>query len=77
MNIKVNVSAEPFFSQKRCGKSVLQQQEWATKKCMDCGGGLELIETNEFEEVKRCKDCGRRTFLVKKIRKDLKGATYG
>ena len=70
MKIKVNVSTEPFFSQQRFGKCILQEQEWAFKKCMDCGGELELIINNEFEEVKQCKDCGRRTLLLKKIRKE-------
>ena len=72
MTIKINVSTEPF-PQYRSGKVIMQQQEWAFKKCMDCGGELELILNNEYEEVKQCKDCGRRTLLVKKIRDGLKG----
>ncbi len=62
---------EPF-PQLRSGKCCLQQHEWAFKKCMDCGGELELILNNEFEEVKECKDCGRRTLLIKKIREGSK-----
>jgi len=69
MNIDFKVSTEPF-SQKRFGKCFMQEQEWAFKKCMDCGGELELIKKNEFEEVKQCKDCGRKTLLLKKIRED-------
>ena len=67
--IDFNISTEPF-PQFRSGKWCLQQQEWAFKKCMDCGGELELILNNEFKEVKECKDCGRRTLLIKKIRKE-------
>lgn len=59
---------------KRMGKTIMQQEEWASKKCMDCGGELEMIICNEYEEVKQCQDCGRRTLLLKMIRDDLKGS---
>lgn len=64
---------EELGSPSRWGKVVLQEQQWANLKCMDCGGELELILNNEYEEVKQCKECGRRTLLLKKIRDDLKG----
>ena len=70
MNIDFKVSTEPFFSQKRCGKPIMQQKEWAFKKCMDCGGELKLIHCTEFEEVKQCQECGRKTVLLKKIKKE-------
>lgn len=70
MKIDFKVSTEPFFSQKRWGKSIMQQKEWAFKKCMDCRGELKLIHCTEFEEVKQCQECGRKTFLLKKIRKE-------
>ena len=53
----------------RVGKCIMQEKEWAVKKCMDCGGELELILNNEFKEVKQCKNCGRRTLLIKKLKK--------
>lgn len=68
-NTQENALSE-LFSQKRGGKCFMQEQEWAFKKCMNCGGELELIKKNEFEEVKQCKDCGRKTLLLKKIRED-------
>ena len=70
MNIDFEVSTEPFFSPQRLGKSIMQEKEWAFKKCMDCGGELELIHCTEFEEVKQCLKCGRKTLLLKKIRKE-------
>ena len=72
MNIDFKVLTDPFFSQKRCGKLIMQQEEWAFKKCMDCGGELELIHCTEFEEVKQCRECGRKTFYLKKIREEGK-----
>ena len=55
----------------RVGKCIMQETEWTVKKCMDCGGELELILNNEFKEVKQCKNCGRRTLLIKKMKKEL------
>lgn len=55
----------------RVGKCIMQEKEWAVKKCMDCGGELELILNNEFKEVKQCKNCGRRALLIKKLKKEL------
>ena len=60
-----------MLSSKRVGKTIMQQEKWASEKCMDCGGKLELITCNEYEEVKQCKKCGRKTLLVKMIRNDL------
>ena len=56
---------------RRCGKSIMQQQEWAVLKCIDCGGKFELIENNEFEEIMQCKNCGRKTLLIKKFREGV------
>ena len=56
----------------RVGKSIMQKWDWDNLKCK-CGGEMELIKSNEFEEVKQCKECGRTHMLVKKVRKDLKG----
>ena len=60
----------------RTGKTIMQQKEWATKKCMDCGGELELIICNEYEEVKQCQKCGRKTLLLKKIRPEREGGKF-
>ena len=55
---------------KRSGKTIMQQEKWAFKKCLDCGGKLELINCNEYEEVKQCQNCGRKTLLLKIISND-------
>lgn len=54
----------------RSGKIIMQQEEWAFKKCMDCGGKLELIKCNEYEKVKQCQKCGRKTLFLNMIRND-------
>ena len=64
------MTEELFGSSQRWGKVVLQKQQWATLKCMDCGGELELMLNNEYEEVKICQDCGSRILLIKKIREE-------
>ena len=58
-------------SPQRCGKCIMQQQEWAVLKCKDCGGKFEIIESNEFEEIMQCKNCGRKTLLLKKLREEV------
>ena len=64
----MNEKLDRLLFPKRMGKTIMQQKEWATKKCMDCGGKLELIICNEYEEVKQCQDCGRKTLILKTIR---------
>lgn len=75
MNIKTDLSENIFLSERRWGKTLMQEQQWANLKCNDCGGKLELEKDNEFESVKICPDCGSRSILIKKIREEneLKG----
>lgn len=75
MNIKTDLSENIFLSERRWGKTLMQEQQWANLKCNDCGGKLELEKDNEFESVKVCQDCGSRSILIKKIREEneLKG----
>ena len=54
-----------LFSNKRLGKVALQEQQWATLKCEDCGGKLAVETDNEFECVKVCQ-CGLKAVLIKK-----------
>ena len=65
-----------MLSSKRVGKTIMQQEKYASEKCMDCGGKLELIICNEDEEVKQCQDCGRKTLLLKRVKNNLKGSRY-
>ena len=62
-----------LFPQKRLGKCVMQENEWTALKCRDCGGEMDLIKNNEFEEVKECKECKSRYLLVKRVRDETKG----
>ena len=52
----------------RCGKTIMQEMEWETLKCDDCGTKMELKTENEFESVKICPKCGRKGLLIKKLR---------
>ena len=57
-----------FYSNFRTGKTFMIQQ-WDHLKCKECGGETELVKVNDFEEVKQCKECGKRHMLIKKVRK--------
>ena len=50
-NIKTDLSENIFLSERRCGKTLLQEQQWRNLKCYDCGGEMELIKNNKYEEV--------------------------
>lgn len=50
------------------GKVVMIENDWENLKCVKCGGEMELEKVTEFEEVKSCKDCGRKVLFIKKLR---------
>lgn len=72
--MEIEMTEELFGSSQRWGKVALQKQQWATLKCMDCGGELEIEKDNEFESVNVCQDCGSRALLIKKIRKEKRSS---
>lgn len=61
-----------IYSDFRSGKCFMQEKLWETLKCKNCGSELEMIFSNEYEEVKACPMCAETHVLIKKIRKEEK-----